>query len=102
MIKSIKEFIINEGVFGYVPLYADICQVFQDESADDHRDEDPHENVLRNDVPNVHHVYRIHQKQKLVSAHQHIRKLVPVILEKYGQPSYQLRIQRTVYYLLQK
>lgn len=102
IIKSIKEFIIDEGVFGDVAFDADICQIFQNEPANNHGDEDSHENVLCHDVPNVHHVDSVHQKQKLMPTHQHVRKLVPVVLEKYWQPPNKLCIQRAVYYLLQK
>ena len=60
--KSIKEFIIDKGIFGDVPFDADIGQIFQDESADDHGDEYSHEDAFSDDVPDVDHVDSVHQK----------------------------------------
>ena len=91
--KSVKKFIINEGILGDISLDHVVGEVLDEEATDDHGDENGHEDVASGHIEDVHEVDGVHQEDEFVARHQHVSECIPVILEEYREFADKLHIK---------
>ena len=91
--RSVKKFIIDQGVLRYVSFHHVICEIFYEQPCDNHGDEDSHEDVACGHIENVDEIDGVHQENKFVTWHEHIGKGMPVVLEENGEFSDEGHVQ---------